>query len=85
MVQASDFYPDIRCAIYVFENDEPTPARVFQECARLYLLTGRPLEQLCDHNGQVAWNLGRHHTATTWNVVKLLFAYSGTTPPVKPT
>ena len=29
-------------------------------CARQYVLTGRPLEELCEHNANIAANVGRH-------------------------
>ena len=67
----------IRCSIQVFENHQPSPATVFRQCAEKYLVSGKSLSEMCDHNAAVAWNLGRHQTATTWSMVKLLFAYSG--------
>ena len=72
----SDDFQSIRCSIYVFENQRPTPAHVFEECARHYALTGKSLNDICDNNATVAWNLGRHNTATIWKMIKLLFGCS---------
>ena len=72
----SEDFPSIRCSIYVFENQKPTPAHVFEECARNYLVTGKSLSDICDNNAAVAWNVGRHHIATMWKMIKLLFGCS---------
>lgn len=37
--------------------------RCFHECARRYILTGRPLADICDHNAAVAKDLNRHHVS----------------------
>jgi hypothetical protein len=76
----SEDYPAVRCSIYVFENEKPTPAQVFRDCARHYWLqttTGKSLGEICDHNAVVASNAGRNLIATIWRVVKLLFGFSG--------
>ncbi|KAL3832670.1 hypothetical protein ACJMK2_024292 [Sinanodonta woodiana] len=41
--------------------------------AQRYLLTGRPLEDLLDHNANVARDLGRHQVAQTWEMLKTLY------------
>ncbi|EFX79073.1 hypothetical protein DAPPUDRAFT_52862 [Daphnia pulex] len=76
----SEDYPAVRCSIYVFENEKPTPGQVFRDCARHYWLqttTGKSLGEICDHNAVVASNAGRIQIATIWRVVKLLFGFSG--------
>lgn len=40
-------------------------------------MTGKSLNEICDHNAAVALNAGRIQTATVWRVVKLLFGFSG--------
>lgn len=72
----SEDFPSIRCSIYVFENQRPTPAHVFEDCARNYAVTGKSLSEICDNNAAVAWTVGRHHTATMWKMIKLLFGCS---------
>ena len=37
--------------------------RWFVESAKRYQLTGRPLEELCEHNATVALNLQRHQVS----------------------
>lgn len=63
----------VRCSIYIFENQNPTPAHVFSECASKYTVTGKTLGDICDHNASVAWTVGRPHIATIWRMIKLLF------------
>lgn len=76
----SEDYPAVRCSVYVFEHNKPTPSQVFRDCAKHYWLqttTGKTLNEVCDHNAAVALNAGRIQTATVWRVVKLLFGFSG--------
>lgn len=73
-------YPAVRCSIYVFEHNKPTPSQVFRDCSRNYWLQtppGKTLSDVCDHNATVAMNAGRLQIATIWRIVKLLFGFSG--------
>ncbi|XP_055321003.1 GATOR complex protein WDR24 isoform X1 [Sitodiplosis mosellana] len=47
---------------------------VLQECARGYILSGKPLATLCDHNAQVARNLGKHNVSMLWQFVKIIYS-----------
>jgi hypothetical protein len=47
--------------------------RAFIQCATDYLLSGRPLHELCDHNYKVASGQGRHDVAQSWLMLKLLY------------
>lgn len=49
--------------------------------AKGYLLSGKPLSELCDHNMEVAEKLGKYSIVMLWNWVKQLYASS--TMPVK--
>ncbi|XP_022190901.1 GATOR complex protein WDR24 [Nilaparvata lugens] len=46
----------------------------FVGCASQYLLSGRPLPDLCDHNAAVAENLGRTTVSLVWRMIKILYA-----------
>ncbi|PNF34616.1 WD repeat-containing protein 24 [Cryptotermes secundus] len=52
----------------------PRETQCFHECARRYILTGRPLTDICDHNAAVAKDLNRHHVSLVWSVVKTLYS-----------
>lgn len=52
-----------------FESKQQKENKRFKECAKRYLLTGRPLADLCDHNSAVARDLGMHQVRT------LLFSF----------
>lgn len=45
----------------------------FVETAKRYLLHGKPLPDLCEHNANVAAQLKRPHVSQTWLILKLLF------------
>ncbi|KAK2168594.1 hypothetical protein NP493_1217g00023 [Ridgeia piscesae] len=61
-------------------NDEDLSMKWFVESAKRYQLTGRPMEELCEHNATVALNLKRHQVAQSWNIIKLLFSATPSTP-----
>lgn len=42
-------------------------------CARRYILTGRPLADICDHNAAVSRNMGRLTVSLVWNMIKTLY------------
>ncbi|XP_023244800.1 GATOR complex protein WDR24-like [Centruroides sculpturatus] len=45
----------------------------FVESARKYKLSGKPIEELCDHNAEVASKLCRFHISQTWQILKILY------------
>ncbi|CAH0389675.1 unnamed protein product [Bemisia tabaci] len=45
----------------------------FLLCAQRYLLTGRPLADLCDHNAAVAKDLGKTNVSIVWSIIKTLY------------
>ncbi|XP_076154666.1 GATOR2 complex protein WDR24 [Alosa pseudoharengus] len=46
----------------------------FVETARLYLLSGKPFAELCDHNAKVAKQLNRPQVSTTWTMLRIMFS-----------
>lgn len=59
--------------LFISKNRKET--RWFIETAKKYLLVGKSLAELCDHNAAVAKELGRHHISLIWNIVKTLYSY----------
>lgn len=57
-----------------FTCKEPKETHWFRECARRYILTGRSLADICDHNASVAKELKRQHVGLIWNIVKTLYS-----------
>ncbi|XP_034247660.1 GATOR complex protein WDR24 [Thrips palmi] len=43
------------------------------ESARRYILNGRSLAEMCDHNAAVARELGRHQVSLVWSIIKTLY------------
>ncbi|KAK7793188.1 hypothetical protein R5R35_012832 [Gryllus longicercus] len=69
-----------------FTCKEPKETYWFRECARRYILTGRSLADICDHNAAVAKDLKRQHVSLIWSIVKTLYSnkvgeYNQPTPP----
>ncbi|XP_066997844.1 GATOR2 complex protein WDR24 isoform X2 [Anabrus simplex] len=52
----------------------PRESYWFQECARRYILSGRSLADICDHNAAVAKDLGRQQVSLIWSIVKTLYS-----------
>ncbi|XP_031417191.1 GATOR complex protein WDR24 [Clupea harengus] len=46
----------------------------FVDTARLYLLSGKPFADLCDHNAKVAKQLNRPQVSTTWTMLRIMFS-----------
>ncbi|XP_063233136.1 GATOR2 complex protein WDR24 [Bacillus rossius redtenbacheri] len=51
----------------------PREFRKFYECAQQYVLTGRSLAEICDHNAAVARSTGRNQVSLVWSIVKTLY------------
>ncbi|XP_071446852.1 GATOR2 complex protein WDR24 [Hetaerina americana] len=47
--------------------------RFFQECTERYILSGRPLAEICDNNAAIAKEFGRHKVSLMWNIMKVLY------------
>lgn len=47
---------------------------VLKECARRYILNGKPLAEICEHNGIIAKNLGKHNVSMLWQFVKIIYS-----------
>lgn len=47
----------------------------FKETAKQYILVGKSLSDLCEHNAGVAKALGRNHIAIIWKIIKTLYCY----------
>ncbi|XP_031630571.1 GATOR complex protein WDR24 isoform X2 [Contarinia nasturtii] len=47
---------------------------VLKECAQGYILGGKPLAEICDHNGKIARNLGKHNVSMLWQFVKIVYS-----------
>lgn len=47
---------------------------ILKECARNYILSGKPLAEICDHNEKIARNLGKHNVSMLWQFVKIIYS-----------
>lgn len=45
-----------------------------RECARGYILSGKPLAEICDHNEKVARSVGKLNVAMLWQFVKIIYS-----------
>eukprot|EP00057_Strongylocentrotus_purpuratus_P020761 XP_011675235.1 PREDICTED: WD repeat-containing protein 24 [Strongylocentrotus purpuratus] len=72
-------YPHGFCFSDLFQFSES-----FIKSAKRYILTGKPFPELCEHNAQVAMDLGRHQIAQTWRMLRLFYCTdtASATPPV---
>ncbi|XP_071543764.1 GATOR2 complex protein WDR24-like isoform X1 [Panulirus ornatus] len=55
------------------EEDGPVSAHHIVQSAKQYLLTGRSLAEICEHNAGVARKLNRHQVALTWQMLQMLY------------
>ncbi|XP_041478602.1 GATOR complex protein WDR24-like isoform X2 [Lytechinus variegatus] len=80
----SEHYERYESSLLVHERKEATFSESFIQSARRYLLTGKPFPELCEHNAQVALDLGRYQIAQTWRMLRLFYCTDTTsaTPPV---
>ncbi|NWI87473.1 WDR24 protein, partial [Pitta sordida] len=62
-------------ALSVFETDvESGSMDWFVHTAKQYVLAGRPLAELCDHNAKVAKGLDRNQVAQTWTMLRIIYS-----------
>lgn len=47
---------------------------VLKECARGYILSGKSLAEICNHNENVARRLGKHNVSMLWQFVKIIYS-----------
>lgn len=47
---------------------------VLKECAQSYILSGKPLAEMCDHNERIARNLGKSNVSMLWQFVKIIYS-----------
>ncbi|KAJ3608346.1 hypothetical protein NHX12_025394 [Muraenolepis orangiensis] len=68
-------FAHVSSALSVFEPSlESGRMDWFAKTARLYLLSGKPFAELCDHNAKVAKELNRPQVSTTWTMVRIMFS-----------
>lgn len=65
-------------ALSVFETESSGGSMSwFVDTAERYVLAGRPLAELCDHNAKVARELGRNQVAQTWTMLRIIYCSPG--------
>lgn len=47
---------------------------ILKECAQKYILSGKPLAEICDHNEKIARNIGKHNVSMLWQFVKIIYS-----------
>lgn len=48
--------------------------QTLKECAREYILSGKPLLDMCEHNAKVARKIGKNNVAMLWTFVKIMYS-----------
>lgn len=72
-------FTNVSSALTVFETDlESSSMDWFVQTAKQFILAGRPLAELCDHNAKVARELNRHQVAQTWTMLRIIYSGPGT-------
>ncbi|XP_072228931.1 GATOR2 complex protein WDR24 [Leuresthes tenuis] len=68
-------FAHVSSALSVFETDlDSNRMDWFVKTAQLYLLSGKPFAELCDHNAKVAQELKRPQVSTTWTMLRIMFS-----------
>ncbi|XP_014254709.1 GATOR complex protein WDR24 isoform X2 [Cimex lectularius] len=57
----------------IFSRDINKETDWLHTCAKEYILTGKPLGELCDHNSNVTRRMGRLAVSLLWTMVKTLY------------
>ncbi|XP_007903057.1 GATOR complex protein WDR24 isoform X2 [Callorhinchus milii] len=79
----SEQFANVSSALSVFETEAGSNSMDwFVQTARQYILTGRPLAELCDHNAKVAKELYRFQVAQTWTMLRIVYSNPGAIAPV---
>lgn len=47
---------------------------MLKECARGYVLSGKPLADICEHNASVARRIGKNYVAMLWTFIKIVYS-----------
>ncbi|XP_046677727.1 GATOR complex protein WDR24 isoform X2 [Homalodisca vitripennis] len=60
--------------LHWYNKQQNNEGRWLLGCAQGYQLSGKPLAELCDHNANVARQLGRFSVSLVWSMIKTLYA-----------
>ncbi|XP_059835219.1 GATOR complex protein WDR24 isoform X3 [Hypanus sabinus] len=74
----SEQFANVSSALNVFETEQgSSPMYWFVNMAQQYLLTGRSLAELCDHNAKIAKECYRYQVAQTWTMLGIVYSNPG--------
>ncbi|XP_072916489.1 GATOR2 complex protein WDR24 isoform X3 [Hemitrygon akajei] len=74
----SEQFANVSSALNVFETEQgSSPMYWFVNMAQQYLLTGRSLAELCDHNAKIAKECYRYQVAQTWTMLRIVYSNPG--------
>ncbi|XP_051878317.1 GATOR complex protein WDR24 isoform X1 [Pristis pectinata] len=74
----SEQFANVSSALNVFETELGSNSMDwFVNMAQQYLLTGRSLAELCDHNAKIAKELYRYQVAQTWTMLRIVYSNPG--------
>lgn len=66
----SDNFHDASSSLHNFTNNKSVP-NAFYKCATQYILHGKSLTEMCDHNANVAKSLGKNHVSISHNKINI--------------
>ncbi|KAL5007040.1 hypothetical protein ScPMuIL_015846 [Solemya velum] len=78
-------FTQVNSLMHMFSQwDESVSMEWFVTSAKEYLLKGRPVQELCEHNATVAEKLNRYQVAQSWRLLQNLFGTTVTSahPPL---
>lgn len=61
-------------ALHRFANALSKDHNFFYVCAQRYVLSGRSLADMCDHNAAVTQELGKSQISVIWSIIKILYS-----------
>ncbi|XP_039632324.1 GATOR complex protein WDR24 [Polypterus senegalus] len=71
-------FANVSSVLNVYETEmENNRMDWFVKTAKLYLLSGKPFAELCDHNAKVAKDLKRPQVSTTWTMLRIMYSDPG--------
>ncbi|XP_048408373.1 GATOR complex protein WDR24 isoform X3 [Stegostoma tigrinum] len=74
----SEQFANVSSALNVFEMEGGSNTMDwFVNMAQQYILTGRSLAELCDHNAKIAKELFRYQVAQTWTMLRIVYSNPG--------
>lgn len=71
--RAADSFVTYESNLMFYELQSDRFSEWFCASAKKYQLTGKPFGELCEENAKIAEELGRHHVAQTWHLLRLFF------------